>query len=208
LYGREARAGRLENGVLLKAAEAAGFEVFFTADKNLRYQQNLTGRKIALVVLGQSPWPLVRLHIPEIVEAINGRRIAKHPSILPNVRTDASAGDCSSGGFGLILCHRFGSMRFEVSVQRGALRFNGADAIAEGRCFKRKRGGGEKVMIDSLCKVILGRRPEGRIEQRRRGNPAAANQRAQRSRGELGQEKKPYQEDCPIDGRAQQARTR
>jgi hypothetical protein len=74
LYGREARAGRLENGVLLKAAEAAGFEVFFTADKNLRYQQNLTGRKIALVVLGQSPWPLVRLHIPEIVEAIIAAR--------------------------------------------------------------------------------------------------------------------------------------
>jgi len=63
--------GRLENGALLKAADDAGFEVLFTADKNLRYQQNLTGRKIALVVLGQSLWPLVQLHIPEIVEAIN-----------------------------------------------------------------------------------------------------------------------------------------
>jgi hypothetical protein len=56
---------------LLKAAEEDGFDVFFTADKNLRYQQNLTGRKIALVVLGNSPWPLVRLHIPEILEAVN-----------------------------------------------------------------------------------------------------------------------------------------
>jgi hypothetical protein len=63
--------GRLENGDLLKVAEEGGFDVFFTADKNLRYQQNLTGRKIALVVLGNSPWPLVRLHIPEILEAIN-----------------------------------------------------------------------------------------------------------------------------------------
>jgi hypothetical protein len=62
---------RLENGDLLKAAEEDGFDVFFTADKNLRYQQNLTGRKIALVVLGNSPWPLVRLHIPEILEAVN-----------------------------------------------------------------------------------------------------------------------------------------
>jgi len=34
----------------------------------------LTGRKIALVVLGQSPWPLVQLHIPEIVEAINAAK--------------------------------------------------------------------------------------------------------------------------------------
>jgi hypothetical protein len=63
--------GRLENGVLLSEAEEAGFDVFFTADKNLRYQQNLSGRKIALVVLGNSPWHLVRLHITEIVAAIN-----------------------------------------------------------------------------------------------------------------------------------------
>ena len=63
--------GRLENGALLSTAEEAGFEVFLTADKNLRYQQNLSGRKIALVVLGNSPWHLVRLHITEIVAAIN-----------------------------------------------------------------------------------------------------------------------------------------
>ena len=37
---------RLANGALLDAAEAAGFELFVTADKNIRYQQNLTGRKI------------------------------------------------------------------------------------------------------------------------------------------------------------------
>ena len=63
--------GRLENGVLLTIAEEAGFEVFLTADKNLRYQQNLSGRKLALVVLSNSPWHLVRLHIPAIVAAIN-----------------------------------------------------------------------------------------------------------------------------------------
>jgi hypothetical protein len=63
--------GRLENGDLLTAAEHAGHEVFLTADKNLRYQQNLDGRKIALVVLGQSPWPLVRQHIPDIIAAVN-----------------------------------------------------------------------------------------------------------------------------------------
>ncbi len=44
--------GRLENGDLLAAAEQSGFEVFLTADKNLRYQQNLASRKIAIVVLG------------------------------------------------------------------------------------------------------------------------------------------------------------
>ena len=62
---------RLENGALLEAAEQAGSDIFLTADKNLRYQQNLSRRKIAVVVLGNSPWPLVRLHIPEIVAAVN-----------------------------------------------------------------------------------------------------------------------------------------
>ena len=41
----------LQNGDLLNAAEAAGFEVFLTTDKNIRYQQNLTGRKIAIVLI-------------------------------------------------------------------------------------------------------------------------------------------------------------
>src|SRR6185436_18753870 len=62
---------RLENGALLSVAEEAGFEVFLTADKNLRYQQNLSNRKIALVVLGNSPWPLVQLHISEICAAVD-----------------------------------------------------------------------------------------------------------------------------------------
>ena len=42
---------RLSNGELLTQAERAGFDVLLTADKNMRYQQNLTGRRIALVVL-------------------------------------------------------------------------------------------------------------------------------------------------------------
>jgi hypothetical protein len=62
---------RLSNGDLLSAAERSGFEVFLTADKNIRYQQNLAGRKIAIVVLGTPQWPLVRLHVAEIAAAIN-----------------------------------------------------------------------------------------------------------------------------------------
>lgn len=41
----------LKNGELLAAAENSGFEVLVTTDTNLQYQQNLTQRKIALVVL-------------------------------------------------------------------------------------------------------------------------------------------------------------
>jgi len=53
---------RIANGELLKAAEAAGFEVMVTADQNIVYQQSLQGRKIALVVLGSNIWPIVRNH--------------------------------------------------------------------------------------------------------------------------------------------------
>ena len=55
----------------LTVAEQSGYELFLTADKNLRYQQNLAGRKISIVVLGQSPWPLVRLHVPAVLAAVN-----------------------------------------------------------------------------------------------------------------------------------------
>ena len=51
----------MRNGELLEAAEAeaAGFDAFLTTDRNLRYQQNLTGRRIAIVVLGKGRWRLM-----------------------------------------------------------------------------------------------------------------------------------------------------
>ena len=61
----------LENGELLKQAEAAGFEVLVTTDKNLSYQQNLQDRKIAIVVLGLGRWTLIRPHIARVVAAVN-----------------------------------------------------------------------------------------------------------------------------------------
>lgn len=61
---------RISNGELLARAEEAGFDVLVTTDKRIQYQQNLKKRKIALIVLGNSAWPIVRLHIDKIVEAI------------------------------------------------------------------------------------------------------------------------------------------
>jgi hypothetical protein len=61
----------LKIGDLLDAAEATGFEVFVTTDRNLRYQQNLAGRKIAIVVLSRSRWLLVRLHLETIAIAVD-----------------------------------------------------------------------------------------------------------------------------------------
>lgn len=62
---------RLDNGALLDAAEAAAFEVLVTADKNMRYQQNLTGRKISIIVLGNAQWPVLRRYVDVVVAALN-----------------------------------------------------------------------------------------------------------------------------------------
>ncbi len=62
---------KLQNGDLLNAAEAAGFEVFLTTDKNIRYQQNLTRRKIAIVLIRKQQWPDVRPHVQLVVAAID-----------------------------------------------------------------------------------------------------------------------------------------
>jgi hypothetical protein len=70
----EAREGgwaTLENGELLNAAEEAGFDVIVTSDKGIRYQQNLEGRKIALVVLTKGRWRLVRRMLTEIADVVN-----------------------------------------------------------------------------------------------------------------------------------------
>ena len=64
-------APQLENGTLLKAGEAAGFDVMVTSDQNIRYQENLTRRKLALVVLGSNIWPIVRGHGATITEKVN-----------------------------------------------------------------------------------------------------------------------------------------
>lgn len=62
---------RLGNGELLKAAESAGFEVLLTTDRRIRYQQNLSSRRIALVVLtGSTKWSRVRQHTDRIAAAV------------------------------------------------------------------------------------------------------------------------------------------
>jgi hypothetical protein len=73
----EARArgwGELENGALLEAAEKAGFEVFVTADKNIGYQQNLSGRQISIVVLGKGRWSLIKPHVAAVVAAVDAAK--------------------------------------------------------------------------------------------------------------------------------------
>lgn len=64
---------RLQNGELLLAAESV-FDVFITTDQNLKYQQNLTGRKLAILVLPTTSWPQLGRHTQRIVAAVESLR--------------------------------------------------------------------------------------------------------------------------------------
>ena len=60
----------LKNGELLAAAERDGFTVFVTTDSNLRFQQNLTARRIAIVVLLSTSWPRIERTVDAVITAV------------------------------------------------------------------------------------------------------------------------------------------
>ena len=64
----------LLNGQLLRAAEEAGFDVLLTTDTSLPFQQNLEGRRLAVVVLAKNRWKLIRRVLPQIAAAISGAK--------------------------------------------------------------------------------------------------------------------------------------
>src|SRR5258708_1884687 len=75
----------LSNGDLLAEAERAGFDVLLTADKNIQYQQNLTARRIAVVVLSTPQWPLVKLHVEKIAAVVNSAKPGSYAEVqIPN----------------------------------------------------------------------------------------------------------------------------
>ena len=74
-------------------AEEAGFELFITADQEITYQQNLTGRKMALLVLSTNNWDYVRAAIATIMSAIN----AVTPGSYAEVEIRISFGRNSGG---------------------------------------------------------------------------------------------------------------
>ena len=60
----------LSNGDLIQAAELE-FELLVTTDQSLRYQQNLTGRRIAILVLPTTRWPEIQLNADRVLAAVN-----------------------------------------------------------------------------------------------------------------------------------------
>jgi predicted nuclease of predicted toxin-antitoxin system len=63
--------GELKNGDLLWAAEESGFEIFVTGDRSLVYEQNLTGRRLAIVALSTNNWPIIKHRVSQILAAID-----------------------------------------------------------------------------------------------------------------------------------------
>jgi hypothetical protein len=63
----------LSNGDLLREAEAQ-FDLLVTTDQNLRYQQNLAGRRLAILVLPTTSWPEIKGHEAEVAAAANTLR--------------------------------------------------------------------------------------------------------------------------------------
>ena len=66
-----------DNGELLELAKRDGYDVLVTTDQSLRYQQNLEGRRIGIVVLLSSNWPAMRHQVKEIARAIAAVRPGK-----------------------------------------------------------------------------------------------------------------------------------
>ncbi len=78
----------LSNGALIAAAEQAGFAIMITADRNLRYQQNLRDRRLALIVLSHNNWPTVQRSLDTINAAIKQAKpgtfqtvVLDHPTV-------------------------------------------------------------------------------------------------------------------------------
>jgi hypothetical protein len=60
----------LDNGSLLRAAES-NFDAFITTDQNLRYQQNIAERRLAILVLPTTSWPKIKAHAHIVVAAVD-----------------------------------------------------------------------------------------------------------------------------------------
>jgi hypothetical protein len=60
-----------KNGELLDAAEAAGFDILVTGDRTLHYEQDLSGRAVALVSLSAVSWPVIEPQVAKIIDAVD-----------------------------------------------------------------------------------------------------------------------------------------
>ena len=60
----------MTNGALLRAADEK-FDAFIASDRNLRHQQNVTGLRLAILILPTTSWPMIRTHEVQIAAAVD-----------------------------------------------------------------------------------------------------------------------------------------
>jgi predicted nuclease of predicted toxin-antitoxin system len=80
--------GDLKNAELLQAAEVGGFGILVTGDQSLLYEQNLSGRQLAIVALSTNNWPIVKNYLPQF----SPRLIAQSPVLFRQSTVANSAG--------------------------------------------------------------------------------------------------------------------
>ena len=68
------------NGKLLALAEPE-FDLFLTSDRNLQYQQNLKGRKIAILLLSTNHWPTLQQQVPLVQSTLDKIQLAEFLSV-------------------------------------------------------------------------------------------------------------------------------
>ena len=72
----------LKNSELLQKSEESGFSVLVTTDQNLRYQQNLSSRKIAIVVLTTTSWPRIERAVERVAKAVDSAAPSSYVEIV------------------------------------------------------------------------------------------------------------------------------
>ena len=62
----------LRNGDLLREAEKDGYDLLITKDQNIRFQQNLAGRRVGILVLLSTSWPRIQPRTGDVQEVVDG----------------------------------------------------------------------------------------------------------------------------------------
>jgi hypothetical protein len=71
----------IQNGDLIRAAEEAGFAVLITCDRNIRHQQNLVGRQLALIELTTNQWVTIRDNFANVLSVVETARPGSYATI-------------------------------------------------------------------------------------------------------------------------------
>jgi len=75
---------QLANGSLLNQIERVGFTILITADKQMSFQQNLSGRRLAVLVLPNNRLKSLLSMIPEILTALVSLPPGEFTPLRPN----------------------------------------------------------------------------------------------------------------------------